>query len=1543
MAKIALRRYHEQIEALFQENRLLEVIAHCRHILSQHPRHVATYRLLGKALLERGDFMDAADVFQRVLSADPEDFIAHIGMAIVYKEQGRMPIARWHMERAFEMDPYNNVIQQELRDLYGRRDGQRPARLMLTREALARLYVKGGLYQQAVAELRQARERDAKRVDLQVLLAEALWRDEQRVDAVDVCLQLLDVLPDSIKANAILAEVWLLTGRLQEAQDYLEKVQEMLLLDLESLDPNDPAGIAFRLPGAKSLPDVLMITMMDDEAIFAADIADTAGWVAELGLGAAQTGAPDDAELAEQVPDWLLAMEQNDEVRVAVMQEEELADWFAAAEATEARSAAAERPDQPEDEYKELDGVFDEDLAALLATGDEIGLTDDGWAASEELAEAVLAFDPALGQDEDIVISDPTNMPAWLLNLTSPFDDDDLEPGEDEDRLAGTGEAIDAATEEADWKAWLEADEAAAAPPAGEPALSVDEPLPDWLAFMDETAAAENAPAGEELPDWLGVVDEAVVADAPAGEELPGWLAFAGDEPASAPETAPQFAAQSLAPARPEPPDDADQGEGAGVLAGVAGLAAAGLAAAFAADDDEPEEPAVPEEDDTRPVAMAAAGVAGAAVVASALGDESEVEPVVDEAMALSAADMFDLEDSSMSGNEEQKRKPDEEPEDAAAVPEDLDAALAWLEELAAAQGAPLEELPSLFDAESPVTTDDVYPDWLNEMAETSPPAGASALEPAEIPDWLRETVALPEEDSLLPAGSSDDLGWLDQIAAGGGPAIEEPLTLSWDKAEEPPAEDKLDWLDALTTDPGLEIPPVDMGDAAATVPDIELPVTEWAADLADTRPEDEFTTDQMPDDVEQAMAWLDDLAAQAEGESAEAGAAGLDWLDTLEAEPLPDEALYTTEAADLLGASVDEVPEDLDEAMAWLEQLSIEPEAPDSQPGMLEAAMAAEVGLSEPAGESAAEVAGPDLREELTETLPDELHYTAEAIDLTPVGYDDAPEDLDEAMAWLEQLAARQGAPLDELPTVSERPVGAAAFLDEPESEEAPAEEVAEEVAMVAAVDDLLAAEEAGPDQAVDDVPDDLDEAMAWLEQLAARQGAPLEELPTVDALPDEVLTPAGLADDVPEDPDEALAWLEMLAVEQLAAAATSEAEEPDLAEGPMVVEEPPTPMIPHDVVAAQAEAEAALLARPEPAAPETIEAGVPATPGDILDEIPDDPDAAMAWLEQLAARQGASLDELPTVDMVPEEVTMPGWMAREVAAEAAAEATAAAAAEAEAEAAAKAEAAAAAKAAAEAAAKAAAEAAAKAEAEAAAKAAAEAAAEPAPPAVEETLAAAIPAMEPDAPLFAAAEVAEPEPELEPDYGMFMVSEAEVQARDAARPGGAAADEFVLDEEIAASLPDWLSLELAGEDSDMVIDWTETELNVTGWLTAEDEVRSQEKVVMERPAAPVPAPRPEPAHVPAPAARPAAMAPTAAFAEARQALRAGDVPQALQRYQAHLDSGDDLPALIHELETAEVDRGSRPGLRRLLGDAYMRNGQLQEALDIYREALEAL
>jgi tetratricopeptide (TPR) repeat protein len=177
VAQISLHDYLQQIDTLLEENRLSEAVAHCRHILKKFPRHVDTYRLYGKALLEQQKFDDAVDIFQRVLSADPEDFISHVGLAITHKEKGEVPEAIWHFERAFEMDPYNAAIQDELGVLYAHRDGQRPERINLTRGALARLYFRGHLYSQAAAELRsllsqKGEAQNGERLDLQTLLAE---------------------------------------------------------------------------------------------------------------------------------------------------------------------------------------------------------------------------------------------------------------------------------------------------------------------------------------------------------------------------------------------------------------------------------------------------------------------------------------------------------------------------------------------------------------------------------------------------------------------------------------------------------------------------------------------------------------------------------------------------------------------------------------------------------------------------------------------------------------------------------------------------------------------------------------------------------------------------------------------------------------------------------------------------------------------------------------------------------------------------------------------------------------------------------------------------------------------------------------------------------------------------------------------------------------------------------------------------------------------------------------------------------------------------
>src|SRR3972149_4351999 len=146
MAEIALRDYLTEIDTLIEGNSYDEAIAHCRHILGAYPKCLEVYRLLGKATLEKEDDNAAIDLFQRVLSADPEDFVARVGLSIVYDRQGRLDDALWQMERGFELMPSNDVIQSELRRLYGRRDGVEPDRIAPTRGALAGMDAPGDPY-----------------------------------------------------------------------------------------------------------------------------------------------------------------------------------------------------------------------------------------------------------------------------------------------------------------------------------------------------------------------------------------------------------------------------------------------------------------------------------------------------------------------------------------------------------------------------------------------------------------------------------------------------------------------------------------------------------------------------------------------------------------------------------------------------------------------------------------------------------------------------------------------------------------------------------------------------------------------------------------------------------------------------------------------------------------------------------------------------------------------------------------------------------------------------------------------------------------------------------------------------------------------------------------------------------------------------------------------------------------------------------------------------------------------------------------------------
>jgi tetratricopeptide (TPR) repeat protein len=226
MAKVFLRAYNREIETMIDRGQLDEAIAHCHHILKTFPKHLETYRLLGKAYLEAKRYGDAVDIFSRIIASVPSDFVAQVGMSIIRDEENKLDDAIWHMERAFETQPSNAAIQSELQRLYGRRDGVQPPRIRMTRGALAHMYVQGELYPQAISEIKSVLADDPGRNDMQALLARAYYKSGAKNDAVDAALAVLQRNPYSLDANRILFEV-LNVDRNENAQVYRQRMVEL--------------------------------------------------------------------------------------------------------------------------------------------------------------------------------------------------------------------------------------------------------------------------------------------------------------------------------------------------------------------------------------------------------------------------------------------------------------------------------------------------------------------------------------------------------------------------------------------------------------------------------------------------------------------------------------------------------------------------------------------------------------------------------------------------------------------------------------------------------------------------------------------------------------------------------------------------------------------------------------------------------------------------------------------------------------------------------------------------------------------------------------------------------------------------------------------------------------------------------------------------------------------------------------------------------------------------------------------------------------------
>lgn len=738
MAKVSLRAYIQEIETMIDRGHLDEAIAHCRHILKTFPKHLETYRLLGKAYLEYKRFPDAADIFSRVLVSIPSDFVANVGMSIIRDEENKLDDAIWHMERAFETQPSNAAIQSELQRLYGRREGVAPPRIRMTRGALAHMYVQGELYPQAISEIKSVLKEDPGRNDMQTLLARAYYRSGLKNDAAEIASAVLRSNPYNLDANRVLVEI-LGVDHPESVQAYRQRVVEM-----------DP--YAAQVSGS----------------IF----------------------------ISNEVPDAAVSLERLDWNGQPVGMR---SDW----ESTQAISLESEqrRDEQPD----WLRGTFAEPSAPSQPT-------------------PVTPFDAA---PPSAMPAEPAdNIPDFLREAgwgqgTGAFDESKSVFAESEPTSPG------APIEQGDLPDWVKA--LAPEQPAETPPQEQEEELPDWINKIGTSALPVSSPeehrdyseSGEQ-PDWLNQFSQ---TPAQPAEGQPDWLTGSGTT------------AQPAEPVSEEPDWLKGFGSESESTPSAAPAAELDWLSQLGSETKETETPSTEFDFLNQPVGE----LDTASSTPSDLSFLDELTSQPETASTAPSTDEFDfLNELTAEGQQLTPSSVSGEPKTTTPASatlgmseEEQDDSFAWLENLAAKQGATEGLLTQ------PEERLEEEPEWIKQVK------GMEAAQPPAEKPPVTEPAASLEELGETEEERDDSFAWLEGLAAKQG-ASEGLLTQPEERLAEEP-----EWVRQAKS---ISEQPQEV--SALQTPQEEQPlITEPAANL-----EELGKTEQERDD---AFAWLESLAAK--------------------------------------------------------------------------------------------------------------------------------------------------------------------------------------------------------------------------------------------------------------------------------------------------------------------------------------------------------------------------------------------------------------------------------------------------------------------------------------------------------------------------------------------------------------------------------------------------------------------------------------------------------------------------------------------------------
>ena len=847
MAKVSLRIYNREIERLVEQGHIDEAIAHCRHILQTFPKHLETYRMLGKAFLEAKRYGEAVDVFGRVLMAVPGDFVSHVGLSIINDEENKLDDAIWHMERAFEAQPSNSAIQGELQRLYGRRDGMEPPKIRMTRGALAHMYVQGELYPQAIAEIRAVLAEDSQRADMQVLLAYSYFKGGQKSDASDICNQLLKRYPYCFDANRIMVELLPATaGATESTQVYRMHVGE--------LDPyaNFAKGSVFQTNEVSDASiNLERLEYSGEEAPASQE------WSSSLGIGSGSSDIPAlGASTFDDQPDWLRSGGSTDSAPQtpptfdsASEGNDQIPDFLRAAGWGESNS-----PEQPS-------SIFDEEQ-----TGESLVPADlPDWLKGQ--APAADIFEQPTQPRSDIL--NATDTPDWLSGL------DNIQPASsssDETPQENAAPASDLP----DWLSGLGAATAASA--AAQPEATPASDTPDWLSGLgDEEKPAEPA----NVPDWLsGLDNESEKPAEPAS--VPDWLSGLdndSEKPTEPPATLPDWSSDIDKPQTDAQPADLPDWLQAAETKSESAASVESLGASAEEQDD---------------------AVAWLESLAAKHG--AKPEELVTDPNKRSETPPEWVSQAQTINQQPAAEQPNVQ--DLGATAEEQDDAVAWLESLAAKHGAKPEELVT-----DPNKRSETPPDWVQQAQSIGEAQTTSSETPAEKPEWSEGAQNIGEqffaefEDASKPAPAADETGmwlrdldnkneqedqplergnipeWLSDAQSTSG--AENNFEYPTEKAaaqnsdlpnwlsgidEETPTEsgdyisqnlsnqDLSDWLSGLDNEPGLDIDP-ELIRASARPPFPSQPV------ITESPIESQPAKSDLPD-------WLSDVDAAPESES---------------------------------------------------------------------------------------------------------------------------------------------------------------------------------------------------------------------------------------------------------------------------------------------------------------------------------------------------------------------------------------------------------------------------------------------------------------------------------------------------------------------------------------------------------------------------------------------------------------------------------------------------------------------------------------------------